>query len=385
MKPVSIESNDSVHPYIYCPEHGNINGSVYFDDINSFIVNESNVLRAPTKIEDGYQYLNSSYQVATLSGKQDKHYMKISEDCEFNYLLIGPGSCGGLASSTLDSSVAPGGASGGVVSGRLFLKKGDSIEVSIDGEYGVDTIKYMGVQKPYTEVKNNPVFQLGQTLTNSSVMKITHNNEHSFVVCGAPYARLTNPDPNATNVSTNGWFLSPEFNDNSDRLSTFVSSNYPLLNGSSYVQFEGQFGGMSKNVSMGSGSFGLASGYENESSELRLYPTVPIMDKMYNLPSGGGGGGSDTSSYSVNYNTTVNRFNLASQSMAGVGVNGGGYGNRIGNDEGRRLIDAWLPGAGGGGAFFGNRGQLYSNGVGGQGALLFWARPLKYEFESSCL
>ncbi len=423
-----ITSGGVTYPYIKCIKYNGINGQNYFDDVQKITVNESNVQTIPITINDKVAYDNYVYQVGTLGACRngEVHVIDIRYDCEFNFVLIGPGSCGGIAYDNTVNSVPAGGASGGVVSGKINLKAGNKIKVYIDGTYGVDTIKYMGKDKPYQEVVNNPPFYMttGNNKQNSWMIIETLGNS-ILTVAAQPFSSTTRNNPR--NYSTSGWnikqatkystkdidrmsretlieeimyflqmhneniaiyikmelynlytneqlrYLLNSLNNAYINNSSMVSLNFPLDRGS-FQQYEGMYGGMSQNVDFSDKNFGLASGFENEITNSPYYPSINILGREYLLPSGGGGGGGNTTNYNYNYNSSVNSYSLSNQGCAGVGIGGGGFGNRINIDNERRLIDAWMPGAGGGGAYSGNKGAINTNGVGGQGCLLYWAK-----------
>lgn len=355
------------YPKIVCSNGMNsIFGSYYLKDREEVIVNTQNVNNVPTIISEDYVYDEHEYKCFTLAACDDysiPHEIVFNEECEVNMLCIGAGSPGGLSGSTLINSNCAGGNNGGCLYMKFTSPVNSVLNVQVDKGHCIDTLKYLGEEKPLDEVvMRYNIDGVNNTFSEDTVVNLKLNNSLLFNASASSAkwpVQSTEPfHLNQTNTEGNSGVVTGEFIPDSIKY------------------YDGLNGGSAQNMDGDDTSFGLSTGQSSAGENLDRINAINILGHSYAVPSGGGGGGGLSSLYSVNYNTIVNPFTISSNAFGGCAYNGGGFGNILqsSTDETPRIVDAWLPGCGGGGAFVGNRNGMNTNGLGGQGVVIMWIR-----------
>lgn len=393
--PIHIQSEGVVYPYIVFSSYQNTNGSYYLKD-KDVIINGQSVNVEPSIMNDNYVYEGEKYQLFTLAGNSVTedgknaipHRLTATKDCELNFILIGTGAPGATSGNSTNRSNGPGGNAGSVVSGKIKMKAFDSLAVSCYANSGtgsttdrvaVDTLEWMGKEKDPLVIRGNI-----RTYDNTNTVVVPFDSQIKGVadgvtvnvVAGGAYWPVSSKDTDLYIKSSK--FSSPAGpctviglgND----ISNYQTSSKTSVYSDNWIIWPAREGGCAYYEKRSTTSFGLASGIYDQNVSGPVYCSLSILDKVYWLPFGGGAGGGDSGNYSVNYNTTVIPAQIASKSLGGSGMLGGGFGNIINNEGKPRTLDAWMPGAGGGGAFQGNINGEFTNGYGGQGVMICWIK-----------
>lgn len=419
-----ITSGGVIYDSITCSKYVNPNGSYYIKDAQVTVAG-INVNNPPKVIQDGDLYENEKYEVFTLAAndsykegskyKSTPHSVKANKDCVVNFMLIASGAPGCTSGASDNLSSGPGGNAGSVISGSFPLKTGERYETipytsypsSYNNRYAVDTLKYMGqIKNPSViggdirtrEDGNNTLTSQDATLTifknDGRVIVITAGgaywpvaSKHNNITVGPSYNHSDKPTLPCSIVGAGDIDIQNYYPSKVDDL---FNSNEFLT----YTIHRSRPGGCTRfntirEVPYNQGfiktypSCGLASGYDWEDVQSTKYTSKSIMGNDYILPCGGGGGGGYPSSIYTGttfsqiydfYNITVINYQIKTESIPGSATGGGGFGNTIDRSEEMRYIDAWLPGAGGGGAFQNNKNVAFTNGYGGQGVMLCWIK-----------
>ncbi len=357
--PIEIRSNGKVYPFIACPNSPGLNGNVYRSNEEEIIINNVDVNEKITIINDGYIYNDKEYQCFTLGPVKEGEYhnIKANKDLYLNYILIGSGAPG----SNFNNSASPciGGNAGSVISGYIHMKKDETFDCYIsNSNKEINTLEYLGKDIPYEEIGGD--INIYENVTQYSKSSSIVGNNWSIVSGGAIW-------PNSTNeVNINNSTLPCAFTDMHGSVEYFLPTLTSFIISDNLRTYTSRVGGSAFN------RFGLSAGFYNQSVEYVNYQSIPIFDHNYFLPCGSAAGGinnDNISEYSINYNNNSIPFSLSTQNYAGCNACGSGYGNIFSSKK--RLIDAYLPGAGGGGSYSGNQ-EKYSNGYGAQGALICW-------------
>lgn len=407
--PISIETTGKMYPYIVSSSYENSNGSYYLED-DEVIINGENVNNVPTMINDGYEFEDNVYQVFTLAGNQiDEsgnpipHVIKANRDCELNFMLIGGGAPGGTSGSSGNRSNGPGGNAGSVITGKLQMKTNDKLNVTCYWEHynkannitynhvQVDTLEWMGKEKNWNiiggDIKSHDDNFNSQTrlyFSCPSTFTGSVNDKYIQVTSGGAFWPISEGDVN-TFIEPTWEGLNPSTPTSQcqvvgiDNINvTYDTSVYGSVVSENFTIHKAREGGGVFYYQNSPASYGLASGFGKADTDAVIYESVNILGNQYILPCGGGGGGvSSFYSYNYSYNISTIPNKIASNSFAGSGIGGGGFGN---NDSqyfdqySKRILDAWMPGAGGGGAFQNNKNSSWTNGYGGQGVMLCWIK-----------
>lgn len=314
--PIHVLAYGPYYQYLIVIDQVSINGSYFFVNYN-VNVNGENVNFPPLIAPNGLYFKDEVYQCFTLSTSDlasTGHFLSANRDCIIDFILIGGGGSGGLSS---DNQNTAGGGGGAILIGSIQMNQNDSMTVIINGVNGIDTINYQGNPKPL----------VGRDLYHgnggNSTLNINFNNVITQLIAGGGVMGVgrTQGDGGRTSIS----------------------------NLTQRVVIEGNFAGSSGGLAVSNGTYGLAP-----SAELN---TTNVFDNTVYLPSGGAGGGVNTS---MEYNQyQVDGVN----SLPGVGMAGGGYGDNIRSPP---KNSAWLPGGGGGGMSIDSTYQ----GFGGKGVVM---------------
>lgn len=350
--PIDIRSNGNVINNIVCPNVPNsINGSLYRQDNREILINQSNVNLPPTVIDNLTTFNGEEYQCFTLSSSKENefHNLKANRDCSLNFILIGSGAPGGNNGSYV------GGNAGSVISGIIDMKENESFDVSIsNSNKEINSFEWLGKDVVPQEIGGD--INIESNVTQYSISSIIKGGKWSIIAGGALWPNQSNNVQERTNVcqviglgdDVSIYYPNPN--------SSYVSNNFTI--------HKINLGGMN------SLSSGLTSGYYDENINNISYDSVNILGNQYVLPCSGGGGGKSLL-YSVNYNSLSISYQFASNSFAGCSFAGGGYGNL---ELSQRIVDAWMPGCGGGGSYLSSSNEEYLNGYGAQGAMICWVK-----------
>lgn len=349
--PTSVMSYGTYYQYIYASdEMSQVNGSYFYKD-RDVVINGEDVNFPPILISNGSYYNGSSYQCFSLSQSNqnsDGHVITANKDCSIYFVLIGAGGSGGIP---IDGGVrcnTSGGGAGGSLAGVVNMKQNDILKVKIDGIKGIDTIRYMGIDKP--TLGDDEVLGDG----GDSILKGTMEGEDFSMTCfGGLQGRATR-DVNIDLAGGESGTCTIEDLGDVDIVIQSIFAN--------------PSGGMCRYNHDDPNSYGLSSGMVTASTnpESVIVNSANIFSFAYLLPSGGGGGGGQSEEYNEFKVTKAN----ASLYKAGVGVSGGGYGVMLNNDDSMLYRNAWLPGGGGGGAPQKSKGERFTTGLGGKGLIL---------------
>ncbi len=356
--PINISSRGSIYAKIYCSDKVSENGS-YFYIGRDIMVNNENINFSPILFPDGTYYNDGTYQCFSLSQSNENsngHVLTANKDCNLDFISIG---CGGSGGVPIDGGVrcnTSGGGAGATIIGTISLKQNDVLYAKVDYSKGYDTIQYIGTAVP--SIDKSYLGDGGATIITGNV----NGKEFTLTSNGGKSGKATRD----VNITLNGGdsgiaSLSGDYSESVKNIEIF--NNPP--------------GGMCRYNHNEDNSAGMASGMQYETTKESKYNKTVIFGKDYLLPSGGGGGGGNSDFLSpynyfpVNYSYQGKDI---SQYKAGIGMTGGGFGNRLLTNPNDTTFmskkNAWLPGGGGGGAQQESRGDTNKCGVGGKGIVI---------------